>query len=743
MARLPTFTFAMVFLAAAVGARGAMVSDGATVESSSDQLAEIVVTAEKRESNIQSTPITMQAFTPGDLGSQRIQTSADLQLVVPTLVYDVEAGFALPYMRGVGTDNPLPNSDPDIATYVDGVYIANDEASVVSLLGVERVEVLQGPQGTLYGNNAIGGLISIVTVDPADHPEARISAGYGNYNTREGTLAVSGPLSDNLKGGIWMAGTWADSYYNVLIPTTARTYGGTPDGETSWGTRGKLVYESGALKLTGSYEHAHVSSMDAGITNNIAANALGVQLGAPFSTAHYYSTADGPSFVISDSDTVILHEELGFTGFKIVGITGYRDFNSKIAADFDGTAAPVVDLIAPSDFSTQYSQEIQFVSTTDSKLKWVAGLYGFFEKTGFAPTGVASSLLFAPVLGPGYWYSATYGTVKTQSYAAFGQATYALTDKFNLTLGARVGQDHKDFEPSFSDFLQVVNGSLAPPPIFVANYPERNATWNNFSPKITVDYKLGDTMFYATWARGYKQGVFNVASPVFGDPINPEKLASYEVGSKSSFFDNRMTLNLSAYYYDWSNIQVEVTLPQAGASSVLENGGGAYLHGAEASFDALLIPKLELKATAAWEKGHYGYFPQGLSSFDLTPTGNVAINIQPQGNTTEKTPEWVLTTRLQYTVDLPKGGSLHLNGDWYYNDGFFWEPSNQIRQPAFGVLGASVLYATPDDTWHVNGWIKNITNKYYQMDEKITGFGIVDNDAPPRMFGITLSKTFK
>ena len=723
-------------------------SENTPAASGSGGLQDIIVTAQRRSERLQDVPIAVSAFTSESLATNRVSTTEDLKFSVPSLNYNAQAGFAVPYLRGIGTDITQPNSDPSVATYVDGVFLSNDAGTIVSLLGVERIEVLLGPQGTLYGKNAVGGAINIVTRTPTDELEGQVSLGTGNYDRFEGSGYVSGPVASNLYAGIYATGMRRDSYYNHRVPVKQRLVNGTPSYEHSWGVRGKLVYEQDALRVVASLEHSEGASADAGILQNIQPTSLGVAAGAEFVNDRHVSSNNGAVFNKPTATMAILRAELDLDWSRLISISGYRNLKVDIASDFDGTTASFVNLIALPSAAKTYSQELQLQSSPGSDIVWVVGAYGSYDNAGFLPTGVATEILFAPVLGPGAFANISTSRVKTKSWAAFAQATVPLGESFRLTVGGRYSHDYKKMI-SRNEFAPVVDGELGP--VFgTVIFPNHKADWGAFTPKVTLDYKTGGTMLYATYAKGYKPGTFNVAAPTTPGPVSPESLQSFEVGTKSDLLNGRLRFNTAAYYYKFKNIQVQVNAQETGSLAILQNGARAEAYGFEASLLAQITDELVFEGSTALEHTEYKRFENFAGYvFGQTPSpgnplgyGNTPATINASGNNMVRAPKLVTNASLRYKKELANGDTIGADGSWYHNDGFYWEASNQLRQPAYDVFNASINYSTAASGWSFTGWMKNIANKRFYNTQMMSDFGIVTNDADPRTYGITVTKSF-
>ena len=698
-----------------------------------DQLGEIVVTAQKREERLQDVPIPVDAFSGLTLKTDRIETTQDLKFLVPSLQYSNAASYATPYLRGVGTDLTQPNSDPSVATYIDGAFVASNLGTIMNFLGVERVEVLEGPQGTLFGRNAVAGAISIITLTPTATPEATMSVGAGNYAEKEVSGHVSGAIANNLYAGVYFGGSISNSYIGDLGPPVKED-GTHLDNDSQWGVRVKFVYlPIDGVKLTLSGEHTRADTVDSPRWRQTQSTALGYALGAPLINQRYEVSEDFGDAYRVFQDAVTLREEVDLPFAKLLGISNYRQTESDLFFDYDATAAPGVALSVNPQFDRQWSQEIQLLSLDSSRVKWVGGLFLYREQAGFDPTGITAPILFpAGGLPP---VSEVYSSAKTTSIAPFGQATIPLMDKLNLTLGARYTHEKKDAmaQTQLADELKGV-------PVITIDYPNASNSWSEFTPKAGLDYKVADTLLYVSYSKGFSAGVYNLAAPADLGPVNPELLTAYEIGSKSDFLDGRMRFNTSAYYYDFSNIQVQVNKQSAGSSAVLANAASAKAYGLETEFSALVTTDFTVRANVNYEHTRYNTF-LNYASYTATPAGNVPTSVDASGNQLQRAPQWVGTLGAEYRFQMPGGGTTDAKLHWYYDGSFYWDPSNNpaTKESAYNTLDANVTYTAPGGHWDVGLWSKNLTNTYYHSGLIFNQFGTIVNDAPPRTFGMTAS----
>jgi iron complex outermembrane receptor protein len=701
-------------------------------------LAEIVVTAQKREERLQDVPIAVTALTSDVLAKERIQTSQDVQFQVPALDYIATGGYAQPYLRGIGSAFTQPDTDATVATYIDGAFVSNIAATITNLLGVERVEVLEGPQGTLYGRNAVGGAINIITLTPGSEFEAKATSTFGDYDRKEGTLQVSGPITDTLSAGLYAADSYRETFYKVVRPASIPNQ--DANGEHMSGLRGKFVWHPiDDFKLTGTIERDITRSYEAGLLRNIQANGLAyADFGAPPIFGNYVATNDGPTYNNNFITEGTVRTEVGLGFADLLGVTNFRNLDSYAANDIDGTALNILYSQGNQPNSQQYSQELQLLSPAASRIKWIAGLYFFHEKGGFDPNTSSS-----PVLFPGYVTNENFGLFATKSYAGFAQATVPITDGMRLTVGGRYTVDKKEFNgliEQTDDPYAGGNAVVGTPTVI----PEMHAQWDKFTPKVTLDYRIGGTLLYATYSEGFKSGTYNVATAATPGPVNPEDLKSYEIGTKSDLMGGRLRVNSSAYYYDYTNLQVQIVSTAGGiTTTALQNAADAEAYGVEVNADFALTRDLQITGAMSAEKSKYTRFPD-YAGVVPAAVGNATASIDATGNELSIAPKWVLTAGADYSREVPWGGKIDTNLNWYFNDGFFWTPQNTIRQEPYNLVNGFLGYTFPGNLVQLSMWVTNLTNTHYLASGiPISVFGTFVQDSPPRMFGGTITLKFK
>lgn len=716
----------------AFGARADDQNAGSGVAS----LDEIIVTAQKRAENIQNVPIIVTAINASDLTAAKIDTTQDLQFMVPALVYSSASGYAMPYLRGIGSAFTMPNADPSVATYIDGAYVASDQATIENLLGVQRVEVLEGPQGTLYGRNAVGGAINVVTLTPSHTPQGQVTLTTGNYARREGSANISGGVSDDLAVGLYLGGSLMNPY---VEPVTALNPV-DPTHESEVGGRLKAVYTpTSRLTLTGSFEVTKTVSYDEDAYRELSPEALVFQLfpSTPRAGAPYTAAGGLPVRAQITQEAASLREEYDFGWANLVGISNYRNLVDYGALDLSASAIPLLGGAVEPQTSRQYSQELQLLSPSDSAIRWIGGVFLYHEKGADFPDETYSAVLFVP----GTLVSSNvYGEVNTDSLAAFGQATLPfdfVAKGLNLTLGGRVTNDYKHYY-AFSSTTDGAGTALGP----ITTYPDlpNSHTWNQFTPKAGLEYQREDTLYYLSYSEGFKSGAYNITTPTAFGPVNPEKLNDFEIGAKSRLWNGRIQWDSGAYYYDYKDLQVQITNFAQAGSTLLENAADAKAYGLESSFQLRVTDALRVTASAIWAHAEYTKFDNYAS---VDPLTLAAQTIDATGKQLQEAPNFVGTIGSNYDAPLA-AGSLHASANLYYNAGFFWSPANTFRQDPYAVLNATLGYTLPGDHWTLSAWGKNLTNRLYETGiETIATFGIYAQDAPPRMYGVSVNYAYK
>ncbi|MEO0410813.1 MAG: TonB-dependent receptor [Pseudomonadota bacterium] len=716
---------------------GAEAQPTQTFQARTASLEEIVVTAQKRAENVQQVPISITSIDGETLTNVGIFTTVNLSFAAPSLVYTSTGAYAQPYLRGVGSEIAIPNADPSVTTYIDGVVVSANTAIIQNLLGVERVEVLEGPQGTLYGRNATAGAINIYTLTPEDTLDANVSAQVGNFSMRQVTGNVSGGVTEDLAVGFYGGYYSRDSYLTQI------GNGPRPDHARGLAGRVKAVWTpSSAVTLTATFEVSDESNPEVGASRNIQPNNLPATLGAPDAVQPPLVINTGPDnrsgFVGTENRTyaAALRQEIDLGFANLLGITGYRNFRSEQGVELDGSPLPILHAYALGR-NEQFSQELQLLSPDQSSIQWIVGGFYLHEVVKQDPQQITSQFIFPePVTG-----ALTLSTVTLNSYALFAQATFPLdflNPSLSLTLGGRFTHDVKSW--SSSGEFTTGPGEGTPIPGTSIIYPDDRESWSNFSPKVSLEYRPNDDlMFYATFARGYKAGAFNMTSPSIPLPpaLEPEQLDDFEGGFKGEFFDRRVRLNMAIYHYRRSEIQTSVVAGGSLGVTTLENAGSATATGVQGSLAVALTDDLRFQTSAAWQNSEYTEF-ENASGFVLSPMGNANVTVDASGNDTPRSPTWVASAQLNYSHDFSDGSAIHFDSAVLYNSGFLWEPTNVLQENAYVVLNGNIGYTLPGGKVKASIFATNITNENYSLGTNFFPVAIGVYDAPPRMYGLRL-----
>jgi len=715
-------------------------------EAAAPGLEEIVVTARKRKEKLQDTPISISAYSAERLEAQGVSQTTQLQDFTPNLVFQNTpsnsgvGSSAAVFIRGIGQKDFAPTTDPGVGIYVDGVYLARTVGAVFDMIDIDRVEVLRGPQGTLFGRNTIGGAISIVTAKPdvTFAGKADMTTGTDNRFEVRGTLNL--PLTDRLFARI-SVGTFKQDGY-VLRPADGGDLG-NKDEQTGRLALRWLATDALEINLSGDFSRDRtngppvvVAEVDSPATNpgSIASLANFLAVGNPalcFEAANYNNPAcynqriaagsntnlgTGPSFsdIYTKGSALTVDWSLN-EDLSLKSITAWRNVSGTFAQDRDGSPVALNHVL---DFyrDTQLSQELQLQGKAlERRLNWLAGLYYFREYGGnlnpvqFTPGSIQSG---------GYFHY--------DSKAAFAQATYQVTDKFSITPGARYTKENRAYLPD-QYFTALPLG-----PIFncyvptehpcqigdrVVPYQTVYANTHKFTPYLNLSYKwTPDLMTYAAYSEGFKSGGYTqrIFPPDRSLPsFAPESVKSYELGFKLTSLGGRMRLNGAAYYTDYKDLQLLV----ADATRVgpyFANAGKAHIEGFEL--------ESELAPGGGW---HFdvgvGYT---LPRYDQLAAGVLAsgINLQSDFVLISK---WNANASLDKVFGLPGGSSLTPRIDYTWRSRFATNangvpqpaalPVGFLYQPAYGVLNMSLKWASPSDKYSLSAGVNNVTDEHYRL----------------------------
>ncbi|WP_084324437.1 TonB-dependent receptor [Hyphomonas polymorpha] len=689
----------------------------------------VVVTAQRREQSLQDVPVAVSAFTAEQLKNSSIETIQDLALRTPGLtvgaVDPIQNNFSL---RGIGTAAGISQNaggDGSVVVFVDGVYAGRGGTPDLDVLDLERVEVLRGPQGTLFGKNAIGGLIQFVSRKPSDTPSFFAEGTVGNFSRYNVTLRGNVPLSDKvfLSGGL--AHKQRDGFefnettgndVNDQDVTTARLAARFLPSENL-----DIV-----LRADGTWQDQAGNPRDnnCDATFNGGVHCVGVNPDPRIVNAYI----DGQIFRQINS----LSGELNWTTDfgTLTSLTALREVKYKFRTPFFSNPINPPTQIESTDFgreeATQFSQELRFAfEAMNDRLQGQVGLYYLDEDID----RLQGQIQDFPV--PAQQGTAIYPqSVNAKSFAVFGQFDYAVTDTLTATVGARMTWEEK--EGRFAGMK--VSGPGLPPPLGSLDGYDvlASESWDALTPRFALNWQASDTvMLYASAAKGYKSGGFQGLSGTAAGastPYDPEFAWGYELGAKTEWLNRRLTLNAALFKTDYEDLQISQLVPLC--CVVVSNAAKAEIQGFEVEFVGRLTDNLRLDGSYSWLDTEFVEYR--IPGTDYT------------GNELPRSPSGKYNIGAQYEAPI---GDFRLLArvDYSWVDDAFFEASNVAAQlwPEHDNLDARLAVTLPDDRWQVSLWGKNLTDEL--VPTYVTYFGPFRQTlvpySPPRTYGLSLSYT--
>lgn len=676
-------------------------STAASPAGGSDQVEEIIVTAQRREESIQRVPIAITAISAARIEAAGIKTADDLQLLAPSLNVSRNSNGLIPFLRGVGTFSSSPGQEASVSLYVDGVYVPQPTGTLLAFTSIERIEVLKGPQGTLFGRNSSGGLINVTTRTPREDV-LDMSLTYGNYGTAEGRLYAATALSDSLAADIAVYGMDRDGGFGRNL------FNGDKTGRhREIGVRSKWVWTlADNMKLNLAADYSDLRS-DGGVARRVAEGRK-ARSGYAQPDGYYDISSNLPPFIWTKSWGLSGDFRLDMGGAEFVSITGYRRVKSHYLLDTDATPtlASEVDV---RDFSSSLSQELQVRSAPESRINWIGGLYYFRYVNGYDPF-----ITLAPNAAP----RVDRTRQRLESYSAFAQVDLPLGERTTVTGGARYTHDNRTFRSTSTS----ASRTIAPVAV----------SFREWSWRAAVNHRLTDSiMAYASASRGFKAGLFDPVTPT-NVPVKPEVNRAYEAGLKSELFDRRLRLNLALFHYDLSNVQISA---QFGAVAQLQNAAKVKVDGAELEGSAVLAKGLSADFAVSLLNSRFVDFPNSLI---LVPAangnGNVSSVGSVAGNKTSRAPRFSSSLSLVYSTQIGDYG-LRLAATGYHQSKFYWQPDNRVIQPAYDLVNGDVRLTLPGGRWQLIAYGRNLLGEKYAVTYNPSALGDIYSPAAPRTYG--------
>lgn len=720
---------------------------GSGVSSATMDTGEIIVTAQKRSESVQKIPIAVSAIGGEALAARGATGLAALGQSVPGLNISEQVGQARLTLRGIGVDNISTGAESSVAFNQDGVFYSRSAAALASFYDVERVEVLRGPQGTLYGRNATGGSVNIITNRPTDTFEAGLNLTGGNYTTINGDGFISGALSETVSGRLSFQAQHHDGYGKNLV--TGRGI----DNKNSQAARAQLLFKPDS-RLTILVAGDYYRSRDRANTYHYFGPAGQTATGAPIvptalllggfaaSNVRDIATAEDPR---SKADFYGVRLDVGYELSDTVSLrslSAYRRSEYGVRSDISPISVQLFPLKV-SEKSDQFTQEFQ-VNVNSDRNKFVAGLFYMHEDIDGQINGPVN---LRAVGGPDLFVQGFYagGRLKTDAAAIYAQDTYSVTDAVRVTLGGRYSWERKGVDDQ-SDFDFSRPYSPSNTPLIPRHVDDR--TFKAFTPKIGIDVDVAPrTLFYASFSKGFKSGTYNLGAS--GPALSPEKVDAYEAGLKTTIADGLLRANIAGFYYDYSDLQVGKV---QGQLLVLENAATARIYGLEGELTLRPVRDFTLNLNASWLHARF----RSYVTADQARPGGDGTTIDPssglpafdlRGNDLPQSPNYTIDLSAEYVVRLGDA-SITLRGESSWSDRVYFTPfnRNELSQSPFSLQNAFITYDAGDSHWRATAFIKNIANKTVkasgQVGTSLLGSPAIGFLQPPRTYGVTLGYRF-
>jgi iron complex outermembrane recepter protein len=678
------------------------------------QLEEIMVTAQRDKQNLQKVPIAISAVTANMASAMGIRDSQDIAIAAPAVNYQPTPSGANITIRGIGGSGASVDEAAN-AIYIDGVYQASTPGLMFSLNNIERIEVAKGPQGTLFGRNSTGGVIQIVTKQPKNDFAADASLGYGNYNTREEQLYVTGGFGRDVAADLAIYDQRQLDGWGRNVNGGGQAYAGR-----SFAAHSKLrwdIDDDTSVTLSGMYSDITPQAGQGGSVLPGETTRGGSGVAGTAYSGFYNINYDGQYREQTRQFQFAATLKHDFGWARLVNIASVGRTDLTLLQDRDFGPAPSVQVTIDNPVVTR-SEELQLLAPTDAKIKWVAGFYYFDNSIRLDPVHYTG-----PGVGAGFPTQFVYSRADTHSYSLYAQATTAILDRTNLTLGLRETIDDRTLDATttiYTGAISAVTGSVQ----------NKKLTY-----RAALDHQLtDDVLLYASVSTGFHSGLYNIASPT-QPPVDPESVRAYEAGIKTELFDRSVRLNLSGFTYTFDNIQVK-TLNSLGAA-VLLNAANARIKGIDLDFAATPTANLTLQGGLSYLDSTYETF---LNVPYFTPSaagGLTQFTGNASGNRTVFSPRWVATFAVQYR--LPTSiGPLTWSATENYNSGFFFDPQNRLGSGAYNLVNTSLAWESHSGNVELRLWARNLFDQRHYGFVASSTLGDEYYPAAPRTFGATL-----
>jgi iron complex outermembrane receptor protein len=710
----------LAILAATLIASPAVAQDaGATPQAAAAEAqasgdVDIIVTAQRREQRLQDVPISITALTANELGKQGITSTHDIAQSVTGMTITESGGYVQPFIRGVGSTVTNLGEPGSAATYIDGVYMPTVNGQLYELANLESIQVLKGPQGTLFGRNANTGAIIITTRQPSFEPGGSFSASYGNFNAIKLNGFLTGGLSD--KVAVSVAGNYDrhDGWFVNRNP--ANGYGKHLGDSERYTIRGNvLIQPTDDLKITLSADKMH--GLDA--SPIILQPINGYQGYLPGALL-----PQGPYDYIGNEKLNYRTGQWGVSGrinwdlgaVALTSTTAFRHYLSR-SIDYDSDTTPArLSSINNRDVGDNFTQELLLSSTGSGKFTWTIGGFYLRQDGELDPLRIASGAVETII----------EGQQVTEALAVFADGTLKLGD-FEITGGLRYSNEKKDFSGQRNG-TAIVTGA--------------KKSWNSVTPRVVLAYHPSrELMLYASFSQGFKTGAFNAnaLSPI---PIDPETVDAFEGGFKLMPAPG-LTINGAAFYYKTKDLQVQALNPNTNLIE-LRNAAEVTSKGADLDIAYSPIQNMNLKLGVSYLNAKFTDFPNAQVFLPVVGSDgrNATAIVNVTGKRNVRSPDWTVNFAADYRFELGNGGSIVPSFNIYHSSKFFWTVDNRIVEPSHVVANATITWNLPGDRFSVAIWGRNITDEL--RFRNVSASGQADRRAAdePALYGVRVGYRF-
>ncbi|MEZ5569077.1 MAG: TonB-dependent receptor [Halioglobus sp.] len=680
-------------------------------------LEELVVTARKREQNLQDVAVGVSLLTGKALAEAQLRNAADLSTLIPTLNVQASSGPSTSSfnIRGIGTQAFSTAVEPSVSTMLDGVVMSNSGMAFLELVDIERVEVLRGPQGTLYGKNASGGVIHIITRDPTAEFSGTVSGTAIEDDEYRLDATFSGPITDSLgyriTGSVLDDGGYAENRFNGKKVNSAENY--NLRGKLLWAASEDLELEWSSDVSDGECDCNTLSVRDIRESAQQAA-LLAEQLPVVPSKGNQDVNNDQPTFNKTRASGHSLTVDWSVAEHVLTSISAWRDWDYEGIVDLDNRPSNPLALtfnVPPHNEVQQLSQELRIASAPAAWGSYVAGLFYFDQDSDSG--NITTTALLAPLLPPTTRITDT--RVSSTNFAIFGELNYNLNEDWQLTLGARYTEDKLKYRTSAVGTDNIVFGP--------EGQVNNTLSESDISPKIALQWNVSEAaMTYISYVSGYKGPAFDTSVVAGGRVIAAETSDAFELGYKSTWLDNRLILNVSAFYAEYTDFQAQALVDEdpndlLPESFLLVNAGEVSTQGVEIEFITRPLDNWTITGGLSYTDGSIDDYPAGNCSAGQKFRGECPLGFQDlAGGQLPYTPEWKLNLSTDYRHALTSmPAELRLGADLRAQDDTLFEISQDqyTRQDAYAILDVRAGIAGTDSGYQVTAFVKNVLDKNY------------------------------